>query len=91
MAGVSRRHFLYGTLLAGAIPRGGFGSVVSLKALGYQSPNDKLNIAGIGVGGRASADLNGVSTENIVALADVDASAVAAGKQRYPTASTYSV
>jgi predicted dehydrogenase len=90
VSGVSRRHFLYGTLLAGAIPRGGFGSVVSLKALGYQSPNDKLNIAGIGVGGRASADLNGVSTENIVALADVDASAVAAGKQRYASATTYS-
>ena len=54
---ISRRHFLYGTLLAGAIPRGGYGSVPSLQFLGYKSPNDKLNIAGIGVAGRASAVL----------------------------------
>ena len=51
--GISRRHFFFGTLLAGVIPRGGFGSVVSLKALGYQSPNEKMNIAGVGAGGRA--------------------------------------
>ena len=37
--GISRRHFFFGTLLAGLIPRVGFGSVPSLKALGYQSPN----------------------------------------------------
>jgi hypothetical protein len=87
---ISRRHFLYGTLLAGAIPRGGFGSVPSLQFLGFKSPNERLNIAGIGVGGRASADLNGVSSENIVAFADVDERAVAAGKQRYPNAATFS-
>jgi hypothetical protein len=86
---VSRRYFMYGALLAGAIPRGGFGSVVSLKALGYQSPNDKLNIAGIGVGGRGGSDLAGVASETIVALADVDANALAAGKQRYPNATTF--
>ena len=34
--------------------------------------NEKLNIAGIGVGGRGAADLNGVASENIVALCDVD-------------------
>ena len=39
MADFSRRHFLFGTLLAGVIPRSGFGSVPSLKFLGYQSPN----------------------------------------------------
>ncbi len=37
--GISRRHFFFGTLLAGVIPRAGFGSAPSLKALGYQSPN----------------------------------------------------
>jgi hypothetical protein len=31
--GMSRRHFFHGSLLAGAIPIGGFGSVVSLKTL----------------------------------------------------------
>jgi hypothetical protein len=34
--GVSRRHFLYGALLAGAVPADGFGSVPSLRALGYK-------------------------------------------------------
>ena len=43
--GISRRHFFFGTLLAGVVPRGGFGTVPSLKALGYQSPNEKMNIA----------------------------------------------
>ena len=37
-------------LLAGAIPKGGFGSTTSLKAAGYKSPNEKLNIASIGAG-----------------------------------------
>ncbi len=69
---ISRRHFFFGSLLAGAIPRAGFGSVPSLKALGYQSPNEKLNIAGIGAGGQPFSDLRGCETENIVALADVD-------------------
>ena len=40
MSHVSRRHFLFGTLLTAAIPRGGFGSMPSLKFLGYQSPNE---------------------------------------------------
>ena len=69
----SRRHFFYGTLLAGVIPSGGFGSTPSLKALGYKSPNEKLNIASIGAGGKAQSDIRGCSpTENIVALCDVD-------------------
>ena len=49
--GISRRHFFYGTLLAGAVPAGGFGSTQSLKALGYRSPNEKLNLAAIGAPG----------------------------------------
>jgi predicted dehydrogenase len=36
--------------------------------------NDKLNVACIGVGGRGSANVGGVSRENIVAMCDVDAS-----------------
>ena len=44
MSEISRRHFFFGTLLAGVVPRAGFGSVASLKALGYQSPGEKLNM-----------------------------------------------
>jgi len=87
--GISRRHFLYGALLTGAIPAGGFGTVPSLKFLGYQSPNEKLNIAGIGAGAQAFNDLRQCETENIVALADVDWARGEAGFQRYEKAAKY--
>jgi hypothetical protein len=68
----TRRHFFFGSLFAGAVPAAGFGTVPSLRALGYKSPNEKLNIASIGAGGKASSDITGCSLENIVALCDVD-------------------
>src|SRR5437773_8897609 len=70
---LSRRHFFFGSLMAGAIPAAGFGSVPSLKSMGYKSPNEKLNIASIGAGGKAASDIVGCETENIVALCDPDA------------------
>jgi len=70
---LSRRYFFYGSLLAGAVPAAGFGSKASLKMLGYKSPNEKLNIASIGSGGKAGSDIRSCAqTENIVALCDVD-------------------
>jgi predicted dehydrogenase len=69
---LTRRHFFYGTLLSGAIPTVGFGSTPSLKFMGYKSPNEKLNIASIGAGGKAASDIQGCSSENIVALTDPD-------------------
>ena len=39
---------------------------------GAESPNNKLNIAAIGVGGRGAADIDGLISQNIVALCDVD-------------------
>src|SRR4249920_671065 len=82
--GLTRRHFFYGTLLAGAVPAGGFGSTPSLKALGYTSPNEKLNIASIGAGGKAASAIAGCApTENIVALCDVDDVRSAAVMKRY--------
>ena len=54
-SGLSRRHFFYGSLLAGAVPVAGFGSSPSLKTLGYKSPNEKLNVASIGGGGQAAS------------------------------------
>jgi hypothetical protein len=86
---ISRRHFFFGTLLAGVIPTGGFGTVPSLKLLGYQSPNEKLNIAGIGAGGQPFGDLRQCETENIVALADVDSVRGEPGFQRYEKAAKY--
>ena len=41
-------------------------------ALGHKAPSDKLNIAGVGVGGRGAGVLKGLEGENIVALCDTD-------------------
>lgn len=72
-SGISRRYFFCGTLLAGAVPPAGFGSVASLKRLGFKSPNEKLNIAAIGAGGKGYSDILACrETENVVALADPD-------------------
>src|SRR5919202_4059603 len=85
----TRRHFFFGSLLAGAVPAAGFGSSPSLKTLGYKSPNEKLNIASIGAGGKASSDIDGCSTENIVALCDVDEKQAARKFNEYEKATKY--
>ena len=87
--GISRRHFFFGTLLAGIVPRAGFGSVPSLKALGYQSPNEKMHIGAVGAGGRALGVLGGLDSENIVAMADVDWTRGAEGFTRWDKATKY--
>ncbi len=82
--GVSRRHFFYGSLLAGAVPLAGYGSVPSLRALGYKPFYDKLNVAAVGCGGQGGADLNDAArTENIVALCDVDEARAAANFKKF--------
>ena len=43
-----------------------------IAGLGHKAPSDKLNIAGIGIGGRGFGNLKKLETENIVALCDVD-------------------
>jgi hypothetical protein len=77
-------------LLAGAVPAGGFGSTPSLKALGYKTVLDKLNIASVGVGGRGAADLAPMAvSENIVALCDVHDTYAAKTFEKYPKARKY--
>jgi len=87
----SRRHFFYGTLLAGAVPSGGFGATPSLKALGYKSPNEKLNLAAIGAGGQPAADLRQAhaGVENVAALADCDWERGQESFKRFPNATKY--
>ena len=48
------------------------------------SPNEKLNIALVGSGGRGAANLGGVKHENIVALCDVDQQRAAGTFGKYP-------
>ena len=68
---ISRRKFLE----TGAIAAAGLTVVPSSvlgKSMGYKAPSDKLNIAGVGVGGRGFSVLRQMESQNIVALADVD-------------------
>ncbi len=84
----TRRHFFFGSLAAlsatdlAAKP-------ASLKQLGYKSPNEKLNVAGIGAAGKGASDIAACSRENIVALADVDWNRGAKTFEKYPNAKRY--
>ena len=81
---MNRRYFFFGSVLAGAVPAAGFGSVPSLRALGYKPFYDKLNVAAIGCGGQGGVILNNAAqTENIVALCDVDETRAAANYQKF--------
>ena len=83
---INRRHFLAGTAITAAatvVPRhvlGGAGNI---------APSEKLNIAGIGVGGMGASNLRQLESENIVALCDVDHEYAAKTYKRYPKARIY--
>jgi len=51
--------------------------------------NSKLNIAGIGIGGRGGEDIRGVASENLVALCDVDEKHAAKTFEQFPAAKRY--
>jgi predicted dehydrogenase len=55
----------------------------------HTPPSDKLNIAAIGAGGQAAWDLGELSSENIVALCDVDWDRAAESFNRFPSARRY--
>jgi hypothetical protein len=85
--GLSRRTFLGTTAAAAA----GFtilpSSVVS--GLGHVAPSDKLNIAGVGVGGMGRTNLRNMKSQNIVALCDVDWKYAQKTFDDYPNAKKY--
>lgn len=56
---------------------------------GYIPPSDKLNIASVGVGGQGANDVQSVSTENIVALCDVDEDRAAETFKAFPKVPKY--
>jgi predicted dehydrogenase len=56
---------------------------------GMKAPSDTLAIAGIGCGGRGSSDLQGVASENVVALCDVDFRHAASSVSAFPDARRY--
>ncbi len=84
--GKSRRVFMKSAGAAAAftiVPRHVLGGS------GYTPPSDKLNIAGIGVGGMGKNNIRACETENIVALCDVDDEYSAEVYKKYPDAGVY--
>jgi predicted dehydrogenase len=84
-----RRKFLKDTSLAAAgfmiVPRHVLGK-------GHIAPSDKLNIAGIGAGGKGESDLFEFSKSpkvNIVSFADVDSRQIKKSVERFPKATIY--
>src|ERR1044071_1583931 len=85
----SRRKFIKDTSLITAgffiVPRHVLGR-------GFIAPSDKLNIAGIGAGGKGESDLFEFSKSpnvNIIALCDVDDRQVKKSRERFPNAKYY--
>jgi len=82
---VTRRQYLKSTALAGV------GIWISGSAVGSEakSPNEKLNLVGVGVGGRGGADVNGCDSENFIGLCDVDDRRAGATYEKFPKAKKY--
>lgn len=85
---MTRRDFLKtGALSAAAftvVPSSVLGSTV-----GKTAPSDKLNIAGVGIGGRGGAVIDGMNSQNIVALCDVDWKYSKGKFDKYPNAEKF--
>ncbi|RJP24729.1 MAG: gfo/Idh/MocA family oxidoreductase [Candidatus Omnitrophota bacterium] len=87
---LSRRIFLMGAAAA----MGGCAAVrkkPSLSKLDYKSPNEKLNIAAIGCGGKGSSDIDGAAAmgDNVYALCDPDWAKAGSKFEQYPAAKRY--
>ena len=83
---ITRRAFLSAGVSATAfviVPRPALGGAARTP------PSEKLDIACIGVGGKGYDDVMNVSTENIVALCDVDESRAGAAFRRFSDAKRY--
>jgi predicted dehydrogenase len=82
---MKRRQFLKTTAFTAAstliLPR--------TSLFGANAPSNKLNIALIGTWGRAEAHFGVISSENVVALCDVNEDHLAFGAKRFPDAKTY--
>lgn len=83
---ISRRQFVATTAMASSlllVPRHVLASSTE------KSPNEKLNIAGIGIGGMGANNLINLESENIVALCDVDLNYAAKTISKYPNAKVW--
>src|SRR5438477_12443142 len=83
---MTRRQFISRSALATAATAMSVRAQTSARSA---SPNSKLNIGFVGIGGKGRSDLQCCSGENVVALCDVDANTLASAHERHPDAKTY--
>src|SRR5947209_3155570 len=81
----SRRQFLKRSAAVGV----GFWVTERATWAQSKSANEKLNIAAIGTGGKGESDIASVTSENIVALCDIDEQTLAKAAAKYPRAALY--
>lgn len=86
---IDRRFHRRAVLRSGALAVAGIFVSRGRAPAGERSPNEKLDIAIVGCGNRGEANLDGVSSENIVALCDVDDRLAAKAFERFPGAKRY--
>ncbi len=87
---LSRREFIKAALAAGtAIPALPMMGGTPAAAAARKSPNEKLNLAIIGVAAKGEDNLNHVASENITVLCDIDAARLGKAAERFPSAKTY--
>jgi predicted dehydrogenase len=84
---ITRRHFLRQSAATISVVSIVPGHVLGLN--GATPPSQKLNLAFVGAGGRAVANLAGLSGENVVALCDVDENRAVASFKKYPNAKCF--
>jgi predicted dehydrogenase len=80
---IRRRSFLQGAAATSAALLAGPAPARS------QAPQDRLNIVVIGCGGRGGANMGSVSSQNIVALCDVNANNLQKAAARFPKAKLF--
>ena len=80
---VSRRSFIR-TAGLGSVAAVAFPHILGAQTPGAPSPNNRLNVACVGVGGRGEAAIDGMKGENFVAFCDVDDERAAGTYRAYP-------
>lgn len=86
---LERREFLRRALVAGTATLGSTLVTPSRPLLAARSPNEKLNLACIGVANKGADNINNLQSENIVALCDIDSLHLGSMASRFPKATTY--
>src|SRR5687767_3791194 len=89
---MDRRRFLRRSLLTAGVSgawMAGARAAAAETRMPNVSPNEKLNVAVIGVAHQGGYNLGNVRSENIVALCDVDDNNLAGAAKQFPQAATY--